>query len=88
MAMMSTGKADERIALILMLLSESYGRQSEDGNEIQIPLTRQDVAEMAGTTVESSIRTMSRWQKKGVIKSDHMIVTILDDDALFAHLKS
>ena len=88
MAKMSTGKVDERIALILMLLSESYGRKGEEGIEIQVPLTRQDVAEMAGTTVESTIRTMSRWQKQGVIRSDRMMVTILDEDALFAHLKS
>ena len=88
LAKMSSGRVEERVALVLMMLSESYGEERDDGIAIQVPLTRQDVAEMAGTTVESTIRTMSRWQKEGIIKSDHMVVTILDDDALYAHLKS
>ena len=88
LAKMSSGRVEERVALVLMMLSESYGEERDDGIAIQVPLTRQDVAEMAGTTVESTIRTMSRWQKEGIIKSDHMVVTILDDDALIEHLKS
>lgn len=82
LAKMSSGRVEERIALVLVLLSESYGRKGEDGLDIQVPLTRQDIAEMAGTTVESTIRTMSAWQKQGMIKSDHMIITILDEHAL------
>lgn len=87
MAKMSTGKVDERIALILMLLSESYGKESEKGVTIQVPLTRQDIGEMAGTTVESTIRVMSRWQKNGIIESDHRFVTILDVRVLEEYLR-
>lgn len=87
LAKMASGRVEERIALVLMLLSESYGREGEGGIEIQVPLTRQDIAEMAGTTVESTIRTMSRWQKEKVVKSDHMIVTIIDENALLENMR-
>jgi CRP/FNR family transcriptional regulator len=35
-----------------------------------LPFTRQELADMTGTTVESAIRTLSKWEKQGVIKSD------------------
>lgn len=82
MAKMATGKVEERIALILFLLSQSYGDENAKGVSIQVPLTRQDISEMAGTTVESTIRVMSRWQKEGIIESDHRIITILDEEGL------
>jgi CRP/FNR family transcriptional regulator len=82
MARMSTGKVEERIAIILVLLSQSYGDEVEKGVTLRVPLTRQDVAEMAGTTVESTIRVMSRWQKEGIIESDNRLITILDMAAI------
>jgi CRP/FNR family transcriptional regulator len=88
MAKMSTGRVEERIAIILLLLSQSYGDESPRGVTLQVPLTRQDISEMAGTTVESTIRVMSRWQKEGLIESDHKFVTIRDSEALDALLKA
>jgi CRP/FNR family transcriptional regulator len=82
MAKMSTGRVEDRIAVILMLLAQSYGNETEAGLQLQIPLTRQDIAEMAGTTVESTIRVMSRWQKDGLIESDNRFITILDRAAV------
>jgi hypothetical protein len=37
---------------------------------------------MAGTTVESTIRTMSRWQKDGLIQTEHQFITILEERKL------
>lgn len=86
MARLSTGKVDERIAAILFILAESYGRREADGITLAVPLTRQEISEMAGTTVESTIRTMSRWQKDGLIQTDNQIVRILDESKLSAVL--
>lgn len=86
MARMSTGKVDERIAVVLALLADSYGVRTKEGTVLQVPLTRQDVAEMAGTTVESAIRTLSKWQKAGWLSSDHKTITINDLEALEAFL--
>lgn len=82
LAQLSAGTVETRIAAILVMLANSYGR--EDGNAIllEVPLTRQDIAEMAGTTVESTIRVMSRWQKQGLIATKSAHVTILDLERL------
>jgi CRP/FNR family transcriptional regulator len=79
MAKMSSGRVDERIAAILFILAESYGERHGQALTLQVPLTRQEISEMAGTTVESCIRTMSRWQKEKLITTDHQVVTILDE---------
>jgi CRP-like cAMP-binding protein len=82
MAKMSSGRVDERIAAILFILAESYGVRHGKSLTLQVPLTRQEIAEMAGTTVESCIRTMSRWQKEGLLATHHQMVTILDEPRL------
>lgn len=82
MARMSTGRVEERIAAILLILAQSYGRAEGKALLVDVPLTRQDIAEMAGTTVESTIRTMSRLQKEGVLETRSRRVLILDVPAL------
>lgn len=84
MARLSTGKVEERIAAILFILAESYGQREDGRISLRVPLTRQEIGEMAGTTVETTIRTMSRWQKDGLIETDHQFVTILDERRLTA----
>ena len=78
MAQMASGRVDQRIAAILFMLSESYGVEDGMASHLQVPLTRQEISEMAGTTVESTIRTMSRWQKDGVVTTDRHFISILD----------
>lgn len=82
MARMSSGRVDERIAAILFILGDSYGERKGNRMTLQVPLTRQEIAEMAGTTVESCIRIMSRWQKAGLVHTEKHIVTILDEKRL------
>lgn len=86
MARMSSARVEDRIAAVLLVLAQSYGIQSAEGVLVNVPLTRQDIAEMAGTTVESAIRAMSRWQKQGVVRTDRKIITILDLQTLSKHL--
>lgn len=82
MARMSSGKVEQRIAAVLVILAESYGRETDQGTLIDVPLTRQDVAEMAGTTAETTIRAMSRWQKDGVLELSRRKIVVVDLDAL------
>jgi CRP/FNR family transcriptional regulator len=82
MARMSSGRVDERIAAILFILGDSYGERKNNRMTLQVPLTRQEIAEMAGTTVESCIRIMSRWQKAGLVHTEKHIITILDEKRL------
>jgi CRP/FNR family transcriptional regulator len=82
MARMSTGRVEQRIAAVLLILADSYGEPTKDGMRIAVPRTRQDLSEMAGTTVETSIRVMSRLQKEGIISTDKQLISILDADSL------
>ncbi len=89
MARMSTGKVEQRIAATLLILLDSYGTEDADGTQrLQVPLTRQDISEMAGTTVETTIRVMSRWQKEGVISTKSQIISVVDVEALNSALLS
>ncbi|MBX3117466.1 MAG: Crp/Fnr family transcriptional regulator [Fimbriimonadaceae bacterium] len=82
MARLSTGRIEQRLAAVLAILVESYGENVPEGVRLTVPLTRQDLAEMAGTTVETAIRVMSRWQKAGVLDTDHQVITITNMNLL------
>lgn len=79
---MASGKVDQRVAAILMILAESYGERAGRQVRLMVPLTRQEIGEMAGTTTETTIRVMSRWQKDGLITTDSHHVVILNEDEL------
>lgn len=82
MVRLSSGRVEERLAAVLFILADSYGKSDERGVHLQVPLTRQDLSEMAGTTVETTIRIMSRWQKEHIVTTDNQSITIHDQDAL------
>lgn len=65
----ATERVERRIAALLLKLSEKVGIDDEGYRKINFPLTRQEISEMVGTTVETCIRTMSKFQKSGMIKS-------------------
>jgi len=77
MSRMASGRVEHRIAAVLIQLAESYGVEEPDGSmRLEVPLSRQDLAELAGTTVETTIRITSRWTKQGVLKAQYRSLTI------------
>lgn len=82
-------RVERRIALNLIKLAGRLGTMGEDGSIlINLPLNRQDIADMSGTTIETAIRTMSKFQREGLVQSDngkvrllkpHKIVLIAED---------
>ena len=52
------------------------GRPTPEGIEVPLALTRLEIAEMVGTTVESSIRVLSRWGREGVLVTGEDRLTI------------
>jgi len=81
-------RVERRIARLLLKLAASVGKPTERHIVIDMPLTRQDIADMTGTTVESAIRVMSKFRKKGWIASrdgkvhltePHALVVIADE---------
>lgn len=76
-------KVESRIASLLVKLANKLGKELEDGSiMIDIKLTKQDIAEMVGTTVETSIRTLSRFKKIGLLKERDGKLIISDLDSL------
>ncbi|HHN65625.1 MAG TPA: Crp/Fnr family transcriptional regulator [Nitrospirae bacterium] len=75
-------RVEARIAALLLKLADKMGEDTEEGRAINMKLTKQDVADMVGTTVETSIRTMSKFKKRGLIKEKGGRVIITDLPAL------
>jgi CRP-like cAMP-binding protein len=74
----------QRVASVLLKLAEKLGEQTDEGLLIQMPLARQDLADMTGTTLETVSRVMSDFHKQGLIRSGRQWVAISDLAALSA----
>ncbi|MBI3786258.1 MAG: Crp/Fnr family transcriptional regulator [Deltaproteobacteria bacterium] len=71
---------DQRLARQLLVLSEKIGRR-ENGTTL-LHVTRQELADMIGTTVETTIRIASRWQQSGLIRSARNEIALVDVEGL------
>jgi len=75
---------ETRIAQLFLTLAERMGREKKGGIEIPIELSRQEVADLVGTTVESAIRVMSRWGREGILITGEKRFLIPSKDKLRA----
>jgi CRP-like cAMP-binding protein len=75
----STQQVERRIASALLRLAKQSGRKAGDGVEIDFPISRQDIAEMTGTTLHTVSRTLSAWEQQGLIATlARQRITVLD----------
>lgn len=79
---LSAHSVERRIAYTLMKLAEKLGEEREFGLLIQMPLSRDDLAEMTGTTTETASRIMSHFQKDNLIRCGRQWVAITDRERL------
>ncbi|MFW6113531.1 MAG: Crp/Fnr family transcriptional regulator [Actinomycetota bacterium] len=63
-------RVEYRIARTLLILSRKVGVVEADGVNIDLALTRQDIADMAATTVETTIRVLSNFKKLGLVETE------------------
>jgi CRP-like cAMP-binding protein len=75
-------RVESRIAALLLKLADKTGEKKDKTILINMRLTKQDIAEMVGTTVETTIRIMSKFKKSGFIDDKDGKVLIKDLDAL------
>ncbi|MGH8003875.1 MAG: Crp/Fnr family transcriptional regulator [Limisphaerales bacterium] len=73
-----TSKVETRIASVLVKLAEHHGSPTSRGIRINIPLTRKDIADAVGATVETAIRTLSRFQKQKIATTESKHILISD----------
>lgn len=81
-------RVDARIAQLFLTLAERMGRETPEGIEIPLQLSRQEVADMVGTTVETAIRVLSRWGREGVLVTGQKRFVIPSRERLLAALGS
>lgn len=75
---LSTEEVERRVAHALLRLVQQAGKRTEDGILIDFPVTRQDIAEMSGTTLHTVSRLMSAWEAKGLVASARRKVIVKD----------
>lgn len=66
---MVTEKVEQRIARVLLRLAGQSGKRVDDGVLIELSFSRQDLAEIAGTTLYTVSRVLSAWEKQGLIST-------------------
>lgn len=74
---MATQQVEQRVANALLRLIRQMGRKTEQGIEVDFPITRQDLSEMTGTTLHTVSRLLSAWEKRGIVESrrKHIVVS-------------
>ena len=69
---MSAGCVERRLAALLEHLVDRFGDELDDGScVVPVVLSRAELASLVGATIETTIRTMSRWQKEGLVSTLH-----------------
>jgi len=87
-------KVERRVARVLLRMANTAGERLESDPSgavraeppgavrITVPLSRQDIADMAGTVIETAIRAMSKFQKQGLIETRGGYIVLLDPHRL------
>lgn len=82
MGELTNERVEQRIARTLLRLMEKAGRPTGEGIEIDFPITRQDLAEMAGSTLHTVSRTLAALDQRGVTGSARRRIIVRDARAL------
>jgi CRP-like cAMP-binding protein len=72
-----TERVERRVARAVLRLVQDAGRHVDGGIEITFPVSRQDLAEMTGTTLYTVSRLLSGWEAQGIVQSrrQHIVLT-------------
>ncbi|MDG5497436.1 Crp/Fnr family transcriptional regulator [Niveispirillum sp. BGYR6] len=81
---LSTQRVERRVAYALLRLARQAGREVSAGVEISFPLTRQDLAEMTGTTLHTVSRILSAWESDGLTAGGRQQIVVVKPDTLLA----
>jgi CRP-like cAMP-binding protein len=78
------GRIEARFARLFVKLADQLGKPGDHGTFVPLTLTRQELADLVGTTIETSIRIMSRWHKDEVLLTEKDGFRVLDRAVLDA----
>lgn len=80
---LSTEEVERRVAHAILRLVDQAGQKVGDAVEITFPVTREDIAQMAGTTLYTVSRIMTAWESAGLVASGRQRVVVRDPHRLF-----
>jgi CRP/FNR family transcriptional regulator len=75
---MALEKVERRIAINILKLAKRTGERIKEGIKLNIKLSRQDIANLSGTTIETAIRVMSKFKKDALITEEKGSITIIN----------
>ena len=84
LAQLSGTRIEPRFARLFLKLAGEMGRTERGGTFIPLALSRQELADMTGTTIETGIRIMSRWGKEDIVRTDKDGFLVIDTATLEA----
>jgi len=82
LAELSGGRVEARLARFFLKLAADLGQKRADGVFIALVLSRQELADMIGTTIETAIRIMSRWGKDNIVLTEKDGFLVVNREAL------
>lgn len=80
--LISSAPVEKRVAVTLLKLADKFGRKRRLGRLIETPLSRENLAEMTGSTPETVSRVISQFQKEGWIDTGRQWIAIQDISAI------
>lgn len=82
MLLLGSMRADQRFAAFLINLSSRYGARGYSSTRFQLRMSREEIGNYLGLTIESVSRLLSRFKKLGLIGVDHRDVELLQVNTL------
>ena len=82
LAELTGARVETRFARLFLKLGDQIGRAERGGTFVPMPLSRQELADLTGTTIETAIRIMSRWQKDDVLYTEKDGFVLINREAL------
>lgn len=73
---LATQAVEQRVACAILRLVTQTGRKVEGGIEIGLPITRQNISDMTGTTLHTVSRLLSGWERDGIVMSERRKITV------------
>ena len=73
---MATQAVEQRVACAILRLITQTGRKVDGGIEIGLPITRQNISDMTGTTLHTVSRLLSGWERDGIVMSERRKITV------------
>jgi CRP-like cAMP-binding protein len=79
---MSTEVVERRVGHTVLRLVQQSGRRDSDGIRIDFPISKQDLAEMAGTTLHTVSRILTAWEGAGLVRTGRQKLVVKDSHRL------